>query len=179
VTLFPAKNLPQTSFQQGKISIINRKRPRLKAVIKVRRATHTAVILGYSFANNPTRLQAVALGIKTFGLGSGSAGGGGGDGALGGGDGAMNASAVGVNSSGSTLAAKLLPLKPTLLFAFNPEDSNTPITGIVPLPHSHYVCISATSGQIRMCAFLCLLCAVSFYFFYSTIMPLLESGLTS
>jgi hypothetical protein len=130
-------------------------------------------------------LQAVALGIKTFGLGSGSAGGdgggggGGGDGALGGGDGAMNASAVGVNSSGSTLAAKLLPLKPTLSFAFNPEDSNTPITGIVPLPHSHYACISATSGQIRMCGFLCLLCAVPFYFIYSTIMPLLESGLTS
>ncbi len=113
-------------------------------------------------------MQAVALGIKTLGLGRSSAGGGdggggdGGGGGGGGGDGAMSASAVGGSSSGSAPAAKLLPLKPTLSFAFNPEDSNTPITGIVPLPQSHYACISATSGQIRMYAVLCLLCAASF-----------------
>lgn len=116
-------------------------------------------------------MQAVALGIKTFGLGRSSAGGGvgdgggGGDGGAGGdggGDGTMSASAVGGSSSGSAPATKLLPLKPTLSFAFNPEDSNTPITGIVPLPQSHYACISATSGQIRMYAVLCSLRDVSF-----------------
>jgi hypothetical protein len=54
------------------------------------------------------------------------------------------------DGSGSSASTKLLPLHPNICFPFNVEDSNTPITGIVPLPQSHYACISSTSGQIRM-----------------------------
>lgn len=99
-------------------------------------------------------LQVIAMGLKKFGLG----GTGGSpanaddeipaapDSAAGKGE------SGGVDSKGpaNSAAAKHLPLRPTLVFSFNPEDSNTPITGIVPLPYSHYACIASTSGQIRM-----------------------------
>jgi hypothetical protein len=96
-------------------------------------------------------VKVVALGFKKFGFGGGGGGGGGDEG---------NAAVVpaqepaaesgGSGSSQAPPPIKLLPLHATLCFPFHPEDNNTPITGIVPLPQSHYACVSSTSGQIRM-----------------------------
>ena len=59
---------------------------------------------------------------------------------------------VGIRGSADKASAgeQLLPLHPTLSFVFHAENSNTPITGIAPLPRSHYACISAASGEVRM-----------------------------
>ena len=111
-------------------------------------------------------LQVIAMGLKKFGLGSTGGSPANADDELpvapvaAAGAGAS----VGVDSKGASnsAAAKYLPLRPTLLFSFNPEDSNTPITGIVPLPYSHYACIASTSGQIRMYVAFIVVCHAHF-----------------
>jgi hypothetical protein len=91
-----------------------------------------------------TNCQAVAFGIRALGLGGATA-------STGSASAPVSDSGGSSGSGSASLSTKLLPLQPTITFPFNPQDSNTPITGIVPLPCSHYACVSATSGQIRMC----------------------------
>jgi hypothetical protein len=90
-------------------------------------------------------IQAVAFGIRTLGLGGAAANAGSNTAR------SESASAPAFDSGSASLSTKLLPLQPTVTFPFNPQDTNTPITGIAPLPGSHYACVSAASGQIRMC----------------------------